>query len=37
MLDKAKKNLKMLTHCQHPALFLQPIDIFPLSRQVLSV
>lgn len=32
LLDKAKKKLKMLTLCQHPALFLHPIEIFPLSR-----
>lgn len=26
--DKVKKNVNLLTVCQHPALFLQPTKIF---------
>ena len=35
--SKGKKKLKMLTLCQHTALFLSNQDIFPLSRHVISV
>lgn len=34
MYGKAKKKIKMLIVCQHPALFLQPLKLFStITRQ----